>query len=267
MNRIDKKFKELRKKHKKAFIVYICAGDPDIDTTEELVITLENSGVDIIELGMPFSDPLADGPTIQAASQRALEKGINLYKIFHLIKKLRRKTRIPIVLMGYYNPVIKYGLKRFVKDATKAGADGAIIPDLPVEEASEFINLSRKFKFNTIFLASPTTTNEKFREISKKSCGFIYYVSLTGVTGAREKLPTKIKSDVKKIKRHTKKPVCVGFGVSKPAQVKDINSFADGVIVGSAVIKRIEANLGNRKKILSSVANLVTSLRGTRSGL
>lgn len=261
MGRIDKRFKELKKKHKKAFIVYICAGDPDINTTESLVKTLDNCGVDIIELGMPFSDPLADGPTIQAASQRALKKGINIAKIFALVKRIRRITQMPIVLMGYYNPVFNYGLRRFIKDATLAGVDGAIIADLPVEEASEFIKLSIKLKFDTIFLTSPTTTNKKFKEISKKSRGFIYYVSLTGVTGVRDKLPAKIKTDVKTIKRYTKKPVCVGFGISKLSQIKNISAFADGIIVGSAIIKRIEVNLGNRKKILSSVTKLVNNLR------
>ena len=163
--------------------------------------------------------------------------------------------------MGYYNLVLAYGLKRFIKDARSAGVDGAIIADLPVEEAEEFVKLSRRQKFDTIFLASPTTTNKKFKEISSKSTGFIYYVSLTGVTGAREKLPARMKTDVKTIKRYTKRPVCVGFGISKPSQVERICSFADGVIVGSAVIKRIEANLGNRKKILVSVGKLAKGLK------
>lgn len=262
MKRLNKKFKQLKVKRKKAFIAYICAGDPDINTTYDLVMTLDKCRVDVIELGVPFSDPLADGPTIQAASQRALKNHINLGSIFSLVKKLRKKTQVPIVLMGYYNPILKYGLKKFIKHALSAGVDGAIIPDLPVEEADEFIKESRKQKFASIFLTSPTSTKNKIREISKKSTGFIYYVSLTGVTGAREELPKGIKQDVKTIKSFTKKPVCVGFGISKPAQVKNISSFADGVIVGSAIIKRIQANLGNKKRILSSVSNLVKKLKG-----
>ena len=162
--------------------------------------------------------------------------------------------------MGYYNPVLSYGPERFVKDAKTSGADGAIIADLPTDEAGDFIKASRKQKFDTIFLISPTTTKKRIKEISNKSTGFIYYVSLTGVTGAREKLPSKIKEDVKMIKRYTKKPVCVGFGISKPSQVKSIFQFADGVIVGSAVIKKIEENLHNKKKILASVAGLTRSL-------
>ncbi|MFH0732665.1 MAG: tryptophan synthase subunit alpha [Candidatus Omnitrophota bacterium] len=260
MNRIDRKFKELQKMRKKAFIAYICAGDPDLRTTEELVYILESSGADIIELGVPFSDPLADGPTIQAASQRALKKGVYLKKIFTLIRSLRKKTQVPIVLMGYYNPILRYGLTNFISDAVSAGADGAIIPDLPVEEAGDFIKQSRKFRFSSIFLISPTTTTPKIKEIISKSTGFIYYVSLTGVTGARESLPAGISADVKRIKRYTKKPVCVGFGISRPSQVKQISSFADGVIVGSAIIKKIEANLGNRDKILHSVASLIKKL-------
>jgi len=206
---------------------------------------------------MPFSDPLADGPTIQEASQRALKKNINISKIFALVKRLRVKTQIPIVLMGYYNTALAYGLNKFIKDAKKAGVDGAIIADLPTEEAAEFIKYSRRQKFDTIFLASPTTKPAKMKEIAKKSTGFIYYVSLTGVTGARKNLTAGIKEHVKLIKRYTKKAVCVGFGISKPSQVKNINSFADGVIIGSAIIKRIEANLGSKKKMLNSVARLV----------
>lgn len=262
MNRIDKKFKELRENNKKAFIAYICAGDPDINTTENLVEALGFAGTDIIELGVPFSDPLADGLTIQAASQRALKKHINLSKIFSLVKKIREKSQIPIILMGYYNPILKYGVNEFIKDALANGADGAIVPDLPVEEAADFIKQAKKKKFATIFLVSPTSTKNKMKEIAKKSTGFVYYVSLTGVTGARESLPSKIKQDVKTLKRFTKKPVCVGFGISKPQQVKDITAFADGVIIGSAIIKQIEANLGNKSKIFSSVTKLVKKLKG-----
>jgi len=162
--------------------------------------------------------------------------------------------------MGYYNPILKYGITKFIKDATVAGVDGAIIPDLPIEEADEFRRAAKQFNLNTIFLVSPTTTKEKMRKIAAKSTGFIYYVSLTGVTGARKKLPANIKADVTTLKRYTNKPVCVGFGISMANQVKGINKFADGVIIGSAIIKKIEANLCNKNKIIYSVKKLIHKL-------
>ena len=177
MKRINNKFKELKTQNKKAFIAYICAGDPDINTTHNLVLTLDRCGADIIELGVPFSDPLADGPTIQAASQRALKKHVNLPKIFSLIKKIRRKSQVPIVLMGYYNPILIYGLKKLVQYALISGADWAIIPDLPVEEANYLIRECKGKKFASIFLISPASSKNKMKEFARKSKSFIYYVS------------------------------------------------------------------------------------------
>lgn len=260
MNRIDEKFKELKGRGRKAFIVYICAGDPDLNTTKQLVLGLDRVGVDIIELGVPFSDPLADGPTIQKASQRALKNRVNLPKIFSLIKSLRRMVEIPLVLMTYYNPVYKYGVKRFVEDAKIAGADGVIVPDLSPEEAGELISASKRNMFNTIFLAAPTSTRERIRLIAEKSSGFIYYVSLTGVTGARKKLPAQIREHIRQIKRITNKPVCVGFGVSTPEQVRDLSRFCDGVIVGSAIINKLESSLSDKKRIPDKVVAFVKSL-------
>lgn len=265
MNRIDKKFKELKRKKRKAFIAYICAGDPDLATTKQLVIELERGGVDIIELGVPFSDPLADGPTIQKASQRALKKRVNLTGIFSLIKSLRRRVEIPLVLMTYYNPVYSYGVKRFVKDAKGAGADGVIVPDLSPEEAEELIGASRRYEFDTIFLVAPTSTKERLKLIASKSMGFIYYVSLTGVTGARIRLPSHAKEHIRQIKRITEKPVCVGFGVSTPKQVRELSRFCDGVIVGSAIINKLESCLPAKKKIVPKVTGFVKGLiRGVR---
>lgn len=260
MSRIDGRFKELKRQKKKAFIVYICAGDPDLNTTKQLVLEFDRVGVDIIELGVPFSDPLADGPTIQRASQRALKNRVNLPRIFSLIKTLRREVKIPLVLMTYYNPVYKYGVKRFVRDAKSAGADGVIVPDLSPEEAGQLISASKLYKFDTIFLAAPTSTRERIRLIAEKSSGFIYYVSLTGVTGARKELPVQIKEHISQIKRITNKPVCVGFGVSTPKQVRDLSRFCDGVIVGSAIINRLESCLLDKKRIPDKVAVFVKSL-------
>ena len=191
MNRIDRKFKELRGKKKKAFIAFITAGDPNLKTTEELVLAFEKAGVDIVELGVPFSDPLADGPTIQASSQRALNKGVTLLKVFDLIKRLRQKTEIPIALMMYYNPIFHLGEKNFVAKAVQSGVDGVIVPDLPPEEAKTLTALARKNGLSTIFFISPTTTRSRMKKNVNASTGFVYYISLTGVTGARKNLPTQ----------------------------------------------------------------------------
>jgi len=261
MNRIDKKFRDLRVRNRKAFIAYICAGDPSLSITKRLVTELDRAGVDIVELGVPFSDPLADGPTIQRASQRALKGKVNLPAIFSMIKTMRRRVEVPIVLMTYYNPVYSYGVRRFVKDAKASGADGVIVPDLAPEGANELIRSSTRHKFDTIFLAAPTSTTKRLRLITNRSRGFIYYVSLTGVTGARANLPSHIKGHIRQIKRITNKPVCIGFGVSNAAQVRRLCKVADGVIVGSAIINKIEKNLTNRKNIPKIVATFVKGLR------
>lgn len=260
MNRIDKKFKELKKQKKKAFIAYITAGDPNLSMTKNIVLALEEAGVDIIELGIPFSDPLADGPTIQAASGRALLKGINLRKIFAAVKNLRKAAGIPIVFMTYYNPVLKFGIQNFVKNCKQAGVDGVIIPDLPFEEAKDLVKYSKKAGLATIFLAAPTSTRVRIANIAKNSTGFIYYVSLTGVTGARSKLPAEIMSNVRSIKSMTKKPVAVGFGISTSRQARDISKVADGVIVGSAIVKIIGNYQRNNKILLSRVSSFAKTL-------
>jgi len=259
MNRIDHKFKELKRKRKKAFIAFITAGDPSLKVTEELVLAFEKNGVDIIELGVPFSDPLADGPTIQAASQRALKNHVTLNKILNLVKKIRLKSQIPIALMTYYNPVFRYGDDKFVQRAVKMGVDGVIVPDLPPEEAGNLIGSARKNNLSAIFFLSPTTTPKRMRGIIKVSSGFIYYVSLTGVTGARRKLDHNVTKNVRLAKRLTGKPICVGFGVSTSQQVKAISKIADGVIIGSVIIKNIEKNKG-KKNLVRNVSKFVHQL-------
>lgn len=256
MNRIDKKFRELAKAKRKAFIAYITAGDPTLGMTERIVLALEKSGVDIIELGIPFSDPLADGPTIQAASQRALRSKTTLKKIFKLVNGLRSRTDIPIAFMTYYNPVLRHGLERFLRDCKVDGVDGIIIPDLPCEEAKDLMRIAKDRGIATIFLAAPTSTRERIRDIIKNSTGFIYYVSLTGVTGARKKLPDEIRAKVKLIKSMTKKPICVGFGVSRQKQAIDLAKISDGVIVGSAIV----AIIGDKKDVISRVSNFSKNL-------
>jgi tryptophan synthase alpha chain len=239
MNRINRVFKELKALRRKAFIAYITAGDPDLALTGKLVLLLERSGADIIELGIPFSDPIADGPTIQAASYRALSKKTNLVKVFRLVEKLRKYTEIPIVFMTYYNPLFKYGPGRFFASCKRAGVDGVIVPDLPVEESGELVRLGKKTGISTIFLAAPTSTKGRMKNIVKSSSGFIYYVSSTGVTGTRRSLPGDMMKNVRIMKSMTSKPVAVGFGVSDAKQAKLIAKIADGVIVGSAIVKMI----------------------------
>lgn len=257
MNRIDRKFKELKKK--KAFIAFITAGDPNLKTTEELVLAFEQSGVDIIELGVPFSDPLADGPTIQASSQRALKKGVNLEKILQLVKRLRQRSQIPIALMTYYNPVFHYGEEKFIRDAKKCGVDGVIIPDLPPEEARIIIKWARALDCSTTFFLAPTTTKQRMKQIVKASTGFVYYVSLRGVTGARKGISKEIAEKIQFAKRFTRKPICVGFGVSTPTQVQSVAKIADGIIVGSAIINQIERNKG-KKNLVKNVSRFVWTL-------
>ncbi len=259
MNRIERKFRALKKEGKKAFIAYITSGDPDLKTTERLVPELQSRGADIVELGVPFSDPIADGPTIQAASERALKNGVSVKKILALVRRIRCSCGVPLVLMTYYNPVYAYGIERFVSDALGAGVDGLIVPDLPPEEAGGLIASSKKKGLDVIFLLSPTSAPGRMRLVSRASRGFIYYVSLTGVTGARKQLPSEIARNVRAIKKHTAKPVCVGFGVSGPSPAKSMAQASDGVIVGSAIIRVIEKNLG-RKDLVKRVGRFVGTL-------
>lgn len=259
MNRITKKFNSLKKRNKKAFIVYITAGYPSLAATERLVLELEKSGADIVEIGVPFSDPMADGLTIQKSSEKSLRRGTNLKKILKSVENIRRKSSIPIVLMSYLNPVYRYGLQKFIRDAVSSGVDGAIFPDLPVEEAREFEEAAKGEEFCVIFLASPTSTAERIKAVARHSKGFIYYVSLTGVTGARKRLAPHLSSDVGRIRRITNKPVCVGFGVSNERQARDIAKIADGVIVGSALINVISKYERN-KALYRAVGNFSARL-------
>lgn len=259
MTRIERKWKDLKNKGLKAFIAFVTAGDPTLEDTYKLVLELEKEGADIVELGVPFSDPIADGPTIQASSQRALERGVNLPKIFSLVKKLRRKTDIPLAFLTYYNPVFHYGVKKFVGDCVKSGIDGVIIADLPPEEAKEIKSISVKRGLNTIFLAAPTSSRARLHKVADISSGFIYCVSVAGVTGVRNSLAKSLKKRVEDIKKITNKPVAVGFGVSSAKTAEWVASFADGVIVGSAIVKTIDKNVG-KKNLVAKVGRSVRSL-------
>ena len=258
MSRIDRTFKILKNRRQVALIPFIVAGDPDLETTEALVLKMAESGTDIIELGVPFSDPLADGPIIQAASQRALQNGVNLRDIFRLTERLKG-IDFPLVLMTYFNPVFCFGLKDFAEGCQKSGVDGVIIPDLPPEEAGLWISEARRMNLDTIFLVAPTSPPERIRLVSRCSRGFIYYVSVTGVTGTRENLPEEVGLAVKRIKEISQKPVAVGFGISSPEQAKRVSRFADGVIIGSAIVKIIGENLKS-PDMIDRVGDFVSSL-------
>jgi len=259
MNRIDQRFIKLKKHGLKAFIAFITAGYPDLPTTAKLVIELEKRGVDIIELGVPFSDPLADGPVIQEASAYALKKGTNLVKILDLVRKLRKHVNLPICLMSYYNPIFCFGDRRFIDKAAAAGVDGVIIPDLPPEEAKDFIDYANKCGLANICFVAPTSSNARIKLISEADKGFIYYVSLTGVTGSRDNLSADLRANLLKIKKLTAKPVCVGFGISNARQVKEVSKISDGVIVGSAIVKQIKENIGH-SNLVQRVGNFVERL-------
>lgn len=263
MNRIDKRFSFLKKNKKKAFVAFITAGYPSLTVTERLVLEFDRRGVDIVELGVPFSDPMADGAVIQEASQAALKKKVNLKAILRLVKALRKKTDIPLCLMTYYNPVFCFGEDKFLKEASACGVDGVIIPDLPPEEGKNLLKLAVRYGINVISFISPTTSPERIKYIASVSRGFIYYVSLTGVTGARRSLSPGLIRKLKYIKSVTKKPVCAGFGVSNAAQVRQIQAVADGTIVGSAIVKKIKENLSNRG-LVKRTGEFVSLLKGSR---
>ena len=260
MNRITQRFKELKKKNKKALLVFITAGYPSLKVTESLILEFERQGVDIVELGVPFSDPLADGPLIQESSQYALKKDVNLPQILSLVNSVRKRSNLPICLMTYYNPVYCFGEKNFVKKAVQAGVDGVIIPDLPPEEGRNFSKLANKVNLSNIFFLAPTSNLKRIKYISNISRGFIYYVSLTGVTGPRHKLSPDLISSLRRIKKYTTKPVCVGFGISNLRQIKQIYKLADGAIVGSAVVRKIKKNI-NSPDLVKRVARFVHRLK------
>jgi len=241
-NRIDAHFAKLRTSGKRAFVAYICAGDPTLDATIDIVLALEKAGVDIVELGVPFSDPLADGIVNQMAADRALKAGATTPKVLEMIRQLRTRSQIPLVLFTYLNPVYTYGYERFHQDAAAAGADGVLVLDLPPDEAAENPELKPAPGLRHIQLIAPTSPADRIASIAKSAEGFVYYVSRLGVTGAQVEVASGIAEQVTIIKQATDVPVCVGFGVSNPAQAAQVASMADGVVVGSAIVKLIEKN-------------------------
>ena len=256
MTRIDAKFAALKAEGKKAFVAYVMAGDPDYDTSLDVVKGLPGAGVDIIELGLPFTDPMADGPTIQAAGQRALDGGMTLQRTLDLARAFRETDdTTPIVLMGYYNPIYSRGVEAFLADAKDAGIDGLIIVDLPPEEDEELCLPAQATGLNFIRLATPTTDDQRLPRVLQNTSGFVYYVSITGITGAAEAQATDVAPEVARIKAATELPVIVGFGINTPEKSRNIASVSDGAVVGSAIVSQIGAG-----KPVDEVLNFVKSL-------
>ena len=258
--RIAEKFRELRARNEAALIPFIMAGDPTMETTARLVIELEARGADLVELGVPFSDPMADGPANQRAGTRGLRAGATLPAILSMVADLRKKTDIPLILFGYYNPILHYGCERLSADAARAGVDGLLAVDLPPEEAAELAKPARANGLDIIYLLAPTTPLERSRMVARSASGFLYYVSVTGVTGARTTLADDLGANVRQLRGVTDLPIGVGFGISKPEQAAEVAAFADAVIVGSAISLLIEANV-NSEGLVGAVGEFVGALK------
>ncbi|NOT24173.1 MAG: tryptophan synthase subunit alpha [Nitrospiraceae bacterium] len=267
-SRLDRTFARLRQDGEQAVIAYVMAGDPSLGETEKLVVELERAGADIIELGVPFSDPIADGPVIQQAAARALRSGTSVRTILPMVERLRSKTQIPLVLMVYYNNIHAFGPERFCRESAKAGVDGLIVPDMPPDEAGPLKKPAASAGLQLIYLLAPTSTAERRSFVARQSEGFVYCVSLTGITGAKLRNVADVGKNVEKIKKVAKIPVAVGFGVATPEDAANVAAIADGVIVGSAIVKQIAAHQqepGMVKQVGEFVRSLKTAMRAAQT--
>ena len=263
-SRIEARFRQLRERNAKGLIVYLTAGDPSLEATGELLAALDRAGVDGIELGVPFSDPLADGPMIQRASERALKAGATLRRILDRLTSWREAVQAPVILFSYYNPILQYGLEQFARDAAQAGADGALVVDLSPEEAEPYVGALRARNLDTVFLASPTSTQERLERAARLSTGFFYLISRTGVTGERAELSASLRPLVERVRRITSLPLAVGFGISNPEQVQEVHTLAQAAVVGSAMVHAIEERYP--KEGAAGIAEFARWLKaGTRS--
>ncbi|MGN1116476.1 MAG: tryptophan synthase subunit alpha [Candidatus Ornithomonoglobus sp.] len=262
MNRIDEHFAALKESGRKALITFLTVGDPDIETSKEAIRTMEREGVDLIELGVPFSDPSADGVTIQEADERALAGGTDIHVVFDMVKDIRKEIKVPMVFLLYYNVVLQYGLDAFFKKCAEVGIDGLIIPDLPYEESDEIAEYVEKYNVYQIFLVSPTS-RDRVEKIAKAAKGFLYCVSSLGVTGEKSSFETNFGEFFGIVNKHAACPACVGFGISNGGQVRELSSYCDGAIVGSAIVKAIASG----STLEERMANLTAKLKDLKSGI
>jgi tryptophan synthase alpha chain len=260
MSRLDAAFSRLRTAGERALVAYFMGGDPSLEVTGRLVREAARQGADVVELGAPFSDPLADGPVVQRAGARALAGGTSLVRVLEAVADLRRDVSVPMVLMTYYNPLLAFGLQAFAETAAKAGLDGVLVPDLPIEEADPLRTQTDAAGVDLAQFVAPTTTGPRLGRIARQSRGFIYLVSLTGVTGERRELPPGLAGQIRALRRVTTKPVCVGFGISTPEQVGMVGDLADGVIVGSAIVRCVEEHAGS-PSLVSEVGRFIAALK------
>ncbi|MFI5397889.1 MAG: tryptophan synthase subunit alpha [Candidatus Binatia bacterium] len=262
MNRIDETFRALRAHRTAGLIPFLTAGDPDLDTTRELMRVAADNGADLLELGVPFSDPTADGPVLQRSLEIGLKAGASLPRVLELVSDFRRESQVPVILYGYYNPIFHYGVQRFATDAHKAGVDGLLIVDLPPEEVGELLPHIRRVGIHFIFLLAPTSGPDRVRKVLRHASGFIYYVSVTGVTGVRPMLAEAVRPVVDRLRQSTTLPIGVGFGISTPEQAAEVATFADAAVVGSAIMRIVDAHRGS-----SSVAEVGAFIRRLKDAM
>src|ERR1700759_2005311 len=256
-NSMNQSQSRIRFTAKPALVAYVTCGDPNISITKDIVLAAIRAGADVIELGVPFSDPVADGPVIQRASERALKQGTDLAGVLEIARQIRRESEAGLIIFSYLNPILQFGLEKFCEAAAEARVDGALVTDLPVEEAADYLRAMKAHKLAPIFLAAPTSTDDRLRAIAKHSRGFVYAISRTGITGARQELANDARSLVQRLRTFTKLPIALGFGISTPEQFGEVGEFADAAVIGSAIVQRIEQNPGREA---AAVAEFLLSL-------